>query len=73
MKETVISSQINKDDLQEWINLNNKMGSECCIKIMELFWSMPEDSYTLIYEYSEGVFVDSLLDSLHTLPLGIVQ
>lgn len=34
---------------------------------------MPEDSYSMLYEYSEGLLLDSLNESLHTLPLALLR
>lgn len=34
---------------------------------------MPEDYYSLLYEYSEGLLLDSLNESLNTLPLSVLQ
>lgn len=34
---------------------------------------MPEDSYSLLYEYSEGLLLDSLNESLNTLPLALLR
>jgi len=34
---------------------------------------MPEDYYSLLYEYSEGLLLDSLNDSLNTLPISVLQ
>lgn len=41
--------------------------------ILELFWNMPEDYYSLLYEYSEGLLLDSLNESLHTLPVALLR
>jgi len=34
---------------------------------------MPEDYYSLLYEYREGVPLDSLIDKLNTLPLSVIK
>lgn len=71
--ESTISAHFDKAELNDWIALTNKTESHNCIKILELFWNMPEDSYSMLYEYSEGLLLDSLNESLHTLPLALLR
>lgn len=71
--ESTISAHFDKAELNKWIALTNKTESQNCIKILEVFWNMPEDSYSLLYEYSEGLLLDSLNESLHTLPLALLR
>jgi hypothetical protein len=40
---------------------------------VELFWNIPEGYYSLVYEYEEGILMETLLDTLNTLPLPIIQ
>lgn len=38
-----------------------------------MFWNIPEGYYSLVYEYEEGILMETLLDTLNTLPLSIIQ
>ncbi len=38
-----------------------------------MFWNIPEGYYSLAYEYEEGILMETLLDTLNTLPLPIIQ
>ena len=42
-------------------------------KIVDLFWNIPEGYYSLVYSYEEGILMETLLDTLNTLPLPIIQ
>lgn len=73
LRESLISAHFDKAELNEWVGIINQKESATCIKILEIFWNMPEDYYSLLYEYSEGLLLDSLNDSLHTLPLSLLR
>lgn len=73
LRESLISAHFDKAELNEWVGIINQKESATCIKILEIFWNMPEDYYSLLYEYSEGLLLDSLNDSLHTLPLPLLR
>ena len=69
LRESLINLSIDKAELTEWMENCNQEGT----KIVELFWNIPEGYYSLVYEYEEGVLMETLLDTLNTLPLPIIQ
>lgn len=72
LKECLISAHFDKNELTEWIQVVNREEHHS-MTILELFWNMPEDYYSLLYEYSEGLLLDSLNESLHTLPIPLLR
>ena len=42
-------AHFDKNELNEWISIINQKEGESCIKIIEVFWNMPENYYSILY------------------------
>ena len=73
LKESLISSHFDKSELMEWITVVNQEESPSLIRVLDLYWNTPEEYYSLLYDYSDGVLLDALNDSLHTFPFPILK
>lgn len=73
IKEEPVSTREIRQTLREWITLwQNITHSKYLLKVLSTFWNTPEGCVSIVMEYVNGGSLQNLLESVSTLPEGVL-